>query len=159
MRLSPEGLSFLSHEEGLRTAPYLDEANNWTIGVGHLITEAERAAGAITINGVTVPYKSGLTLQQVQDLLAQDCTPREAELSRILVCPLSDNQFAAAFSLYFNAQPPAGSSVWQVINGGDWTDLAAHWLQWDHVRVNGVLVESTNLKARRQRELDLWNTA
>ncbi len=158
VRLSSDGLAFLSHEEGLRTSPYLDEGNNWTIGVGHLITPQEQASGTILIGGTPAPYKQGLSLAQVRDLLAQDCAPRETDLSRIIVCPLSDNQFAAAFSLYFNAQPPASSTVWQIINGGDWTDLPAHWLQWDHVRVNGVLVESTKLKARRQRELDLWGT-
>lgn len=158
MRLSPEGLAFLSHEEGLETSPYRDEADKLSIGVGHCFTAAELESGTLTIDGAVVPWRPGITLAQVQALLAQDCAPREDHLSRLLVPPLSDNQFAAAFSLFFNAQPPDTASVWAIINGGDWTDLKAHWLQWHWITVNGVKQESPKLLARRGREYDLWGT-
>ena len=44
MKLSPEGLAFLSHEEGFRTHPYDDQAGKpRCIGAGHLVNwEHER---------------------------------------------------------------------------------------------------------------------
>lgn len=158
MKLSDSGLAFLSHEEGLETAPYLDKASRWTIGVGHLLLPGELSSGSLAINGVMVPWRAGLTLQQVQDLFAQDCAPRLAALSKIIVCPLSDNQAAAAFSLYFNAEPPPTASVWGTINGGDWTDLETHWLQWCRDKQHGVEVVDPELLGRRKREWALWGT-
>lgn len=159
MRLSSNGLAFLTHEEGVRTSQYLDNAGRPTIGIGHLLLPGELSSGSLSINGVMVPWKAGITLQQAQDLFAQDCAPRLNALSQILTCPLNDNETAAAFSLYFNAQPPAGASVWGIINGGDWTDLETHWKAWCHDKQDGVEVVDPELVGRRAREWDLWNTA
>lgn len=157
MRLSPEGLAFLEHEEGLKTSEYPDSGGNPTIGCGHLLTAVELASGNLSIKGQTVPWRSGITMAQVMDLLGQDCESREDALSRIVVCPLNDNEFAALFSLFFNADPKPDSGLFQTINGGDWTDLRLHWLAYNKVRKDGVLVEDEELKGRRQREWTLWN--
>lgn len=154
MPLAPSGLAFLEHEEGMKTVPYKDRGGRWTVGCGHLVTPAELASGNLTINGTSVPWNSTLTMQQVQDLLAQDIAPREADLARIVVCPLNDNEAAALFSLYFNAQPKPDSGLFQTINGGDWTDLETHWKAYNHV--NGVVDQE--LVGRRAREWTLWNT-
>jgi lysozyme len=157
VNLSDNGLAFLSHEEGLRTTVYQDHAGLDTIGVGHLITPQEKASGTILIGGTPAPYKQGLSLAQVRDLFAQDCAPREAALTGMVVCPLSDNQFAALFSLGFNIglKNLQASSALHIINGGDWTDLEAHWKLWNH---DGGTVDP-ELVGRRAREWDLWNTA
>lgn len=148
MRLSPEGLAFLSHEEGLKTSLYTDAAGYPTIGVGHLLTDAEKASGAITINGSPVRYADGLTLQQVQDLLAQDCQNREIALSALVICPLTANQFDALFSLYFNIGGKAfsGSTLLKALNGGDWTNLETDWLAFRFAGGQPILL------GRRQRE-------
>lgn len=152
MRVSPAGLSFLEHEEGLSTSPYLDQAGKDTIGVGHLITDEEKASGTITINGQPVPWHAGLTLQQVQDLLAQDCAAREDALTALVVCPLNANQFDALFSLAYNIGLPAlgRSSLLKQLNGGDWTDLETSWTAWRFAGGKPVLL------GRRQREYALF---
>lgn len=156
MPLDAAGIAFLAHEEGLRTAVYQDAAGLDTIGMGHLITPAEKTAEAIVIAGTAVPYKSGLSLAQVQALFAQDCQGREVSLTALVVPPLSQHQFNALFSLYYNIGDGhfRSSSALTIINGGDWTDLEAHWKLWNHDggRVDPALV------ARRTREWTLWET-
>lgn len=155
MRLSPDGLAFLEHEEGIRNKPYQDQVGKWTIGCGHLVTSAEQEAGAIEINGIPVPYLDGITLQQVQDLLAQDCASRETELSSLVVCPLTANQFDALFSLFYNIGEGAfgRSSLLKSLNGGDWTNLEQEWLAFRYAGGQPILL------SRREREWGLWSTA
>jgi lysozyme len=155
MRLSPDGLAFLSHEEGLRTKPYQDQVGKWTIGCGHLITADEQSAQAIEINGIPVPYLDGITLQQVQDLLAQDCASRETALSSLVVPPLSANQFDALFSLFYNIGAGAfgRSQLLKSLNGGDWTNLEAEWLAFRYAGGQPILL------GRREREYALWQQA
>ena len=154
MKLSPEGLAFLSHEEGFRTHPYDDQAGKPTIGVGHLLTDAERASGVLQINGLPVRYADGITPQQVQDLLAQDCQDRETAVSAMVVCPLSQHQFDAFMSLAYNIGLGAlsRSQLLQGINGGDWTGLEDKWLAFKWAGGKPILLE------RRQREWALWST-
>ena len=154
MRLSPEGLAFLEHEEGLKTSMYPDKGGRPTIGCGHLLLPTELESGSILIRGIAIPWRVGLTMPQVMDLLGQDCESREDALSRIVVCPLNDHEFAALFSLYFNAQPKPTSGLFETINGGDWTDLETHWKAYNHV--DGVV--DPELVGRRAREWALWNT-
>ena len=154
MRLSPEGLSFLSHEEGLQTSVYQDAKGLDTIGVGHLITDAEKASGTITIGGQPIPWRPGLTLQQVQDLFAQDCEAKEAELAPLLAFPPTQHQWDALCSLAFNIGIPAfsRSSLLKMLNGGDWTGLEAAWEAWRFAGGKPILLE------RRKREYALFQT-
>lgn len=154
MRLSPDGLHFLTKEEGVQFAPYLDQAGKTTIGVGHLLTPDELAAGTITIDGTPVPWRPQLTAEQVTALLAQDCAERETALSNLIVCPLGAHQFDALFSLYFNIGDGnfKRSSLLKILNGGDWRALEEAWLMWKWAGGKPMLL------GRRQREVVLWNT-
>src|SRR5947207_11071888 len=98
MQMSENGLSLLQQWEGFKLQVYKDSAGLPTIGVGHLITKAEQAAGTITINGVAVQYAGGLTDQQVLDLLAQDVQPAENAVNGGVKVPLNQNQFDALTS-------------------------------------------------------------
>ena len=152
MNLSPAGLAFLEHEEGLRTSSYPDSGGRLTIGVGHLLTETELESGSITIGETAIPWRPGLTLQQVTDLLGQDCAARETALSSLVICPLTQNQFDALFSLAYNIGLPAfgRSSLLKILNGGDWTELDDAWQAWRFAGGKPVLLD------RRNRELALF---
>ncbi len=154
MKLSPAGLAFLSHEEGFRTHPYEDQAGKETIGCGHLLMDAERASGVLQINGIPVRYADGITPQQVQDLLAQDCQDRETAVSAMVVCPLSQHQFDAIMSLAYNIGLGAlsRSQLLKILNGGDWTGLEEAWLAFKFAGGLPILL------GRRQREWALWST-
>jgi lysozyme len=155
--LSPAGLAFLEHEEGFKTHPYQDSAGLDTIGVGHLITSAEHASSAILIDGLSVPWRGGITLAQVQALFAQDCAPRETALTSLVVCPLNTHQWDALFSLYFNIGDAhfRGSTLLAMLNGGDWTRLEVAWKAWKFAGGK----EDPVLVARRAREWTLFQTA
>lgn len=152
MRLSPDGLAFLEHEEELKTAPYEDQAGKLTIGVGHLLTAQELASGVIQLKGTPVPWRPNLTLQQVTDLLGQDCEAREASLSALIVCPLEPHQFDPLFSLFFNIGEGAfsRSTLLKVLNGGDWTGLEEAWLAFRFAGGKPILL------GRRQREYQMF---
>lgn len=153
MRLSPDGLSFLEHEEGLRTSAYEDQAGKLTIGCGHLLTSQELESGVLMIRGFAVPWKPGLTMPQVTDLLGQDCEGREVALTNLLVFPPAQHQFDALFSLYFNIGDGAfaRSTLAKILNGGDWTGLDEAWLAWKFAGGKPVLL------GRRQRELAMFH--
>lgn len=152
MRLSPGGLSFLEHEEGLRTSAYEDAAGKLTIGVGHLLTQEELDSGVIQLKGSPVPWRPNLTLQQVTDLLGQDCEAREVTLTNLLSFPPTQPQFDACFSLFFNIGEGAfsRSSLLKVLNGGDWTNLEENWLAWRFAGGKPVLLD------RRKREYAMF---
>ena len=51
---------------------YIDSGGEPTIGVGHLLTHSERAAGKVWLGEETVDYREGLTIEQCYTLLERD---------------------------------------------------------------------------------------
>lgn len=154
MNLSPNGLAFLEHEEGVRLQPYKDAVGKDTIGVGHLLTPDELSSGNIVIDGATVPWQAGLTADQVAALLQDDCASRESSLSLLVQVPLTPNEFDALFSLYFNIGNHAftGSTVLHLLNQRDYAGAGQHFLDWKYAGGKPILL------GRRLRERALWQT-
>ena len=143
MRMSAEGLAFLSAEEGLRLDPYNDSAGHATIGIGHLIhhgpvTAADRQRFA------------GFTRADAIRLLKADVAPREAAVTRLVKVPIGQNAFNALVSFVFNIGAPAfeGSTMLRKLNAGDRPGAADELLRW---KVGGP-----GLIFRRQRERALF---
>jgi len=155
MQMSENGLSLLQQWEGFKLQVYKDSAGLPTIGVGHLITKAEQAAGTITINGVAVQYAGGLTDQQVLDLLAQDVQPAENAVNGGVKVPLNQNQFDALVSFTFNVGAGAfqSSTLLKLLNQQQYDDVPAQLLRW--TRAGGQVVQG--LVNRRNNEIKLWN--
>lgn len=89
--------------QGLGDKP-ADPTQRWphTCGYGHLMSLEEETNG-VSINGVMVDVMhKGLTMQQCDDLLAQDLAPRIETVSSSLD-NLSDNEFGAFLDLVFNS--------------------------------------------------------
>ena len=78
MQVGQSGKKLFQEWEGLELNEYLDSGGAPTIGVGHLMTRSERMSGKIIINGKSVVYRKGLTVQQCWDLLDQDLDSAEA---------------------------------------------------------------------------------
>lgn len=153
---SPNGIKQLIQLEGLRTFTYACSAGVLTIGVGHALTSTEQSNGYILIGGVPVYYNNGLTVTQVEQLLAQDLKRFERTINRTVTVPLNQNQFDALVSFCFNIGGGAflDSTLLLVLNHGDYAGVPAQMRRW--VRVTGTIVPG--LQARREKEIKLYLT-
>lgn len=142
MRMSANGLAFLSREEGLKLVPYNDSVGHATIGVGHLlhrgrVTDADRRR-----------YR-GFTRADAIRLFKRDLAPREAAVERMIDVPTNENEFDALVSLDFNIGEGgfAGSTVRRELNRGRRHSAANAFLMW---RIPPELI------GRRRRERALF---
>ncbi len=155
MLMNPHGIQLLKQWEGFELKVYKDSAGLPTIGVGHLLTKAELSSGKILIKGVTVKYASGLTDQQVEDLLSQDIRPVEEVVNKNVKVELNQNQFNALVSFTFNVGNGAfiQSTLLKLLNQGKHNEVPDQLRRW--VRSGGQIV--TGLVNRRENEVKLWN--
>lgn len=101
-RMSDHGRALLIQWEGFKPKQYLDSAGLPTIGVGHLITPAERTSKQIKIGTATVSTTATLTDAQVNTLLIQDLVRFETAVTSFVVVDLKQNQYDALVSFAFN---------------------------------------------------------
>jgi lysozyme len=157
MRMSDNGRKLLSEWEGFELNVYRDVAGLPTIGVGHLLTKDELSSGKLIINAVVVQYGSGLTEQQVLDLLAQDLSPMESGVTGSITVALTQNQFDALVAFTFNVGLGAfkDSTLLKELNAGHLQAVPDQLRRWIHA---GGQV-SRGMVNRREKEVALWNTA
>jgi len=157
IRLSADGKRRLEKEEGRRQRVYADSVGYPTIGIGHKLTDAEHASGAIYIKCRLVPLGPGLTEQQIDDLLEQDIRPRELAIERLATrsaIVLTQPQIDALFSFAYNCGVGALAKLWERIERGDPKEIADYWNLYSHSK--GEVVPG--LAKRRQRELALFES-
>jgi lysozyme len=144
MQLSNNGLELIKRSEGFRGQVYLDVAGFPTIGYGHLIKTNER-------------FSNGITEQQAATILASDVQEAEEAVGRLVKVALTQGQFDALVDFCFNlgAGRLASSTLLRDLNAGNHDAAAAQLLSWDHA--GGVVI--AGLKARREAELQLWNSS
>src|SRR5580765_472448 len=154
-QFSENGKKFLTLREGIRYASYLDSGGEPTIGVGHLLTHAERLSGKIKIAGKYVDYRHGLSDMQVEYLLDQDLVPAILTVLSLVKVPLTQNQFDALVSFVFNIgeQAFADSTLLRVLNNSEYARVPHEMRRW--VYDDGIIVPG--LKNRREKEIELWN--
>lgn len=145
MKSSQAGLAFVAQEEGTVLHVYKDVAGYETIGIGHLLSAAEKASGV---------FANGLTRQQAIDLLARDIVIYESAVNSHVKVPMTQNQFDALVSFSFNegGGALASSGLLTKFNAGDVAGAADEFLKWCKVRINGQLVTNEGLLNRRKRE-------
>ena len=156
MQVGQSGKKLFQEWEGLELNEYLDSGGAPTIGVGHLMTRSERMSGKIIINGKSVVYRKGLTVQQCWDLLDQDLDSAEASVNSMVKVPLNQNQFDALVSFVFNVGNNAfrDSTLLKMLNAGHFDQVPTQLRRW--IRDNGKIVKG--LINRREKEISLWNT-
>jgi len=155
MKMSEKGCKLLAGWEGVELEEYLDVAGLPTIGVGHLLTDQEKASGTIDIGTECFNYGDGLTEQQVYDLLAQDLERFERSVEEKVTVDLAQHQFDALVSFSFNVGISAfeGSTLLKKLNAGDYGDVPNQLRRW--VKADGRTVQG--LVNRRENEIKLWN--
>ncbi|HMB91638.1 MAG TPA: lysozyme [Rhodothermales bacterium] len=153
--MSEKGRELLATWEGLSLVVYKDVAGLPTIGVGHLLTQSERASGTITIKGKVVDYADGITKEQALDLLGQDLVGTEKTVNDAIKVPLSQNQFDTLVSFTFNVGSGAfqHSTLLKKLNLGMYDEVPNQLRRW--VFAGGQRVRG--LEVRRENEIKLWS--
>ena len=151
------GLDLLKQREGCILYAY-DDAND------HPVKPGQQVYGTLTIGyGHTgSDVFPGLVWTQVEadEALQNDVAHTSAQITPLIKVALSDNQFSAFVCFAFNigVHAFAGSSALATANKGDLADVPAHIMLWNKTTINGQLVVSNGLNARRQAEVTLWST-
>lgn len=154
--LSARGRSLLKRLEGVRLKPYDDQTGlaitQWvagaTIGVGHLIDQAEWST-----------FSAGISQQEAETLLVQDVAPYEREIRKVVSVSLSQSEFDALVIFAFNIVPRAfsASSVVRLLNNPKastgYSSLESAWKAWN--KSQGKVMQGLN--NRRSAEWRLFD--
>lgn len=147
---------FIEELEGRRPIVYPDSGGEPTIGVGHLLTNSERKSGKIQIGAEVIRWSSGLTDQQIDQLIRQDTNKVIRFVNRAVKVPLSPGQFDALVSFTFNVGESAfaGSTLLRELNKGRHDRVPTQLRRW--VYDNGKRIPG--LERRREKEIETWNS-
>lgn len=138
---SPAGFKLTEQFEGLALQAYQDIAGVWTNGFG---------------NTHHVTPGTSITLQQAQDDLASNIEGAEYVVNRVVVVPLTQNQFDALVDFVFNLGSGnfQSSTLLRLLNQGNYVGAANEFPKWNHS--NGQVV--AGLTRRRLAEQSLFNS-
>jgi lysozyme len=138
--INAAGLALVKAQEGLRLEAYADGSGVWTIGYGH--------TGGVKPGDV-------ISSARAEMLLEADLLVAEEAVTRLVMVPLSDNQFAALVDFIFNEGEGAfaGSTLLKKLNEGGYGLVPACLKSWifDDGKVAAGLVR------RRAAEAALWS--
>lgn len=145
MKTSQNGINFIKQHEGLKLETYTCSAGKLTIGYGHT-------------SGVTPGMK--ITEKQAEDFLCQDLKRFESALNKLVIVPLTQNQFDALVSFTFNNGENAftNSTLRRKLNSKDYLGAASEFGRWVYVQdpKTKKMVVSEGLKNRRIDEKNLF---
>ena len=153
-KMSDHGCALLTQWEGFKTQVYLDSAGLPTIGVGHLLTQDERASGQIRIGGVAVGTAAGLSEMLVSQLLSQDLGRFESVVTSLVIVDLQQNQYDALVSFAFNLGSTTlkTSTLLRELNAGNYDAVPTQLRRF----VNSDGHPVPGLVNRRENEVKLW---
>jgi lysozyme len=153
VKTSADGLAFIAKWEGCVLTAYYDVAHVLTIGVGHVITQADRDQRGWG-EGTTITHDEAMAL------LAQDVGTAETAVNQLVSAPLSQHAFDALVDFCFNdgTGALAKSALLHLLNAGDTAGAAAEFPKWCHAVEGGKLVEDDGLLARRKAEAAMFLT-
>lgn len=141
----------LMNFEGTVLHRYLDQAGVVTVGTGHALTAAEKAAGA---------YAEGITRAEAKELLRLDVARAEEQVRTYVKVPLERHQFDVLVSFTFNLGGGAlqKSQLLVQLNQGNYGAVPLELVRWMKRRDprTGLLVEDSGLLARRRAEAAAW---
>ncbi len=143
MKTSQAGLAFLAQNEGTVLHVYNDSRGIPTIGVGHMLTEAEKASGV---------FNGGITEAQALALLATDVGTAESWVNKGVTVSITQNMFDALVDFTYNCGGGAftNSTLLRLLNtGDDMSAVADQFLVWD---------KPVEILGRRRRERTLFLT-
>jgi lysozyme len=122
MKTSPAGRKFIEQFEGLFLHTYNDGVGVATIGYGHT-----SAAGPPQVH-----YGMVITEAQADQFLAADLASVEADVNRLVVVAINQNQFDALVSFHFNTGALGRSNVLRAINTHQNQLVPGDLMMWCH---------------------------
>lgn len=139
---SDAGFALTKNFEGCVLTAYADQGGVWTIGYGH--------TGPGVHAGLTI------TQEQADIFLQSDISGSVTCVNKIVTANINQNQFDALVDFVFNlgCASLTVSQLLRDVNSGNFSDAAAQFLRWDHVK--GVVIPG--LLRRRQAEATLFST-
>ena len=152
MQISEEGKQLIKKFEGCPTdgdmaVSYRCAANVPTIGYG-----STRYKGK--------PVKDGMkiSMQDADNLLAEELHEYESHINNMVKVPVSENQFSALVAWCFNIGPSAakGSSAIRLLNEQKYDEVPKSMKLWNKATVNGEKVVLEGLVRRREAEALLY---
>lgn len=154
LQIDQAGMDFIKQKEGVRNIPYPD-GGRYSVGVGHLITDADLAAGRLSNSG-------RISDELIDELLLEDLDRFQRAIRGCVTQPMSQEQFNACVSLAFNIGETAfcnSSLVNKSINTGNYESSPNNFMRFNKVRKGGRLVFHSGLNNRRREEAVLFATA
>lgn len=145
MKAGKKCLEMLAHHEGIRQKPYRDCVGLWTVGIGHLIGDGRSLPDS---------WNRTFSLEEVYAILAADVSRFEQGITRLITCPLNQNQFDALVSFSFNLGLGClqRSSIRQKLNRKDYVGAMESLRKYN--KVGGKVVRG--LDNRRKDEATLF---
>ena len=146
LRVSKHGREFITAHEGEILKVYLDPVGLPTMGVGHLLTDEEKAK---------YPVGSVITRGVSQEFLERDLRRFENAVNTLVKVPLNQNQFDALVSFAFNVGEAnfKRSSVLRHLNAGLYAKAADAFLAWN--KSKGKVLPGLTRRRKEERELFL----
>lgn len=149
MKVSKEGIEFIIAREGFEIRPYKDTKGLWTVGVGHLLTDAELRTGVVNLPEFGLVNKNWRKFDKadIENLLEFDLKRFEETVNSIDV-RLAQFQFDALVSFAFNIGIRAflkSTLVAHLRNGTQ--DIENQFMRW---------VIPPEIKGRREKEVRLY---
>lgn len=138
--INSAGLALIKEYEGYVGHAYLDTGGVPTIGYGHT-------------RGVKMG--ASCTPEKAEAWLREDLASAEADVSKLVKVPLTDNQYAALVSFTFNlgGERLRKSTLLKLLNAGDYAGAGGQFQFW--VFDNGKKLPG--LIKRRAAEAALWS--
>ncbi len=120
MTISQDCIDLVKRREGFSPTPYVCPAGKWTVGFGHT-------------DGVTADTPR-ITEEEASEMLAKELTRFAVRVERLVVRPLSQNQFDALVSFAYNVGMGnfASSTLLKKVNAGDMAGAADEFNRWVH---------------------------
>jgi len=102
------------------------------IGYGHVISEAEKQAGVIQVDGASVTIASGITPAQAETLLKKDLEPIVSLIKTSITNPITQQQFDALVDFAFNigAEKFQSSEVPKLITDKKYDHVPREIMAW-----------------------------
>lgn len=143
MNISENGLNLIKSSEDFVDHVYNDNGAP-AIGYGHRLLPGES-------------FPNGITEAEATVLLQNDLETRFEPMVRAHVPPnCSQGQYDALVDFVYNVQNQPQSLI-QLLSHG-WDQVPVQLPRWCHMTVNGQTVVNNGLLARRQREVQLFNS-
>jgi len=147
MKASDNGITLIQKFEGIKTKPYRDCVDLWTVGIGTLIGDGKSLPDS---------WNREFTIEECHALLRKELTHIERGILKYINVQLTQNQFDALCSFVYNLGLGClqRSTIRSKLNRGNALGALKSWAKYN--KAGGKVWRGLDL--RRQAEIALFLT-